>query len=50
MSEEKGKAAKQIMAPLPKIQLKLPLRAFAQTGVDFAGPFVTIQARGRERA
>ena len=38
------------MAPLPKIRLKLPLRAFARTAVDFAGPFVTIQVRGKKRA
>ena len=35
---------------LPKIRLKLPLRAFARTAVDFAGPFVTIQGRGKKRA
>ena len=48
--KRKAKAAKQIMAPLPKIRLKLPLRAFARTAVDFAGPFVTIQGRGKKRA
>ena len=46
----KAKVAKQIMAPLPKIRLKLPLRTFAQTAVDFARPFVTIQGRGKKRA
>ena len=48
--KRKTKAAKQVMAPLPKIRLKLPLRAFARTAVDFAGPFVTIQGRGKKRA
>ena len=48
--KRKAKSAKQIMAPLPKIRLKLPLRAFARTAVDFAGPFVTIQGRGKKRA
>ena len=48
--KRKAKAAKQIMAPLLKIRLKLPLRAFARTAVDFAGPFVTIQGRGKKRA
>ena len=48
--KRKAKAAKRIMAPLPKIRLKLPLRAFARTAVDFAGPFVTIQGRGKKRA
>ena len=45
----KAKAAKQIMAPLPKIRLKLPLRAFARTAVNFVGPFVTVQGRGKRR-
>ena len=38
------------MAPLPKIQLKLPLPAFAQTAVAFPGPFATIPGRGKKRA
>ena len=38
------------MAPLPKIRLQVPLRAFARTAVDFAGPFITMQGRGRKRA
>ena len=38
------------MAPLPKIRLKFPLRAFAQVAVDYAGPFITIQGRGQRRA
>ncbi|KAK3736479.1 hypothetical protein QZH41_005829 [Actinostola sp. cb2023] len=42
--------AKQIMAPLPKIRLKLPLRAFARVAVDYVGPFVTIQGRSTRRA
>ena len=45
----RAKAAKQVMAPLPRIRLKLPLRAFARTAVDFAGPFITVQGRGRQR-
>ena len=46
----KAKAAKQIMAPLPQIRLRLSLRPFAQTAVDFAGgPFITIQGRGFRR-
>ncbi|XP_031553331.1 uncharacterized protein LOC116290441 [Actinia tenebrosa] len=46
----KAKAAQQIIAPLPKIRLKMPLRAFARTAVDFGGPFITIQGRGQRRA
>ena len=45
----KAKAAKQIMAPLPQIRLQLSLRPFAQTAVDFGGPFVTIQGRRSRR-
>ena len=45
----KAKAAKQIMAPLPQIRLRVALRAFAQTAVDFGGPFITIQGRRTKR-
>ena len=31
------------MAPLPQIRLRLSLRPFAQTAVDFGRPFVPIQ-------
>lgn len=47
--KRRAKAAQQVMAPLPKIRLKMPLRAFARTAVDFGGPFITIQGRGRRR-
>ena len=47
--KRKAKAAKQIMAPLPQIRLRLSLRPFAQTAVDFGGPFVTIQGRRSRR-
>ena len=47
--KRKTKAARQIMAPLPKIRQKLPLRAFARTAVDYAGPFITVQGRGKKR-
>lgn len=45
----KAKASEQIMAPLPKMRLKMPLVAFSRTGIDYAGPFTTIQGRGRKR-
>ncbi|PIK45261.1 hypothetical protein BSL78_17882 [Apostichopus japonicus] len=35
------------MAPLPSIRVKIPFRAFARTSVDFAGPFLAKQGRGR---
>ena len=47
--KRKAKAAKQVMAPLPQIRLRSSLRAFAQTAVDFGGPFVTVQGRRTRR-
>ena len=48
--EEKQKIAKQIMAPFPAIRFKQPLRAFSRVSIDYGGPFITIQGRGRKRA
>ena len=45
----KAKPASQVMAPLPRIRVKEPLRAFSRIAVDFAGPFFTIQGRGKTR-
>ncbi|XP_065192504.1 uncharacterized protein LOC135823588 [Sycon ciliatum] len=45
----KAKPAHQIMAPLPRTRITPSFRAFARTGVDFAGPFTTVQGRGRKR-
>ena len=45
----KAKPATQVMAPLPRIRVKEPLRAFSRIAVDFAGPFFTIQGRGKTR-
>ena len=39
----------QVMAPLPKERLQ-SLRAFDNVGIDFAGPFLTKQGRGKSRA
>ena len=41
--------AKQIMAPLPELHTRKSLRAFSQTSVDFGGPFITKQGRGKVR-
>ena len=38
----------KIMAPLPAMRLKQPLRAFLQVSVDYGGSFITIQGRGRK--
>jgi ribonuclease HI len=45
---KKAKPRQQVMAPLPKLRLQ-SLRAFDQIGVDFAGPFITRQGRGKTR-
>ena len=45
----KAKACQQIMAPLPLPRLEMSTRAFTTTAVDFAGPFVTVQGRGKRR-
>ena len=39
----------QRMAPIPEYRFEAPLRAFAKTGLDFAGPFETKFGRGRAR-
>ena len=46
---KKAKPAQQVMAPLPKMRLGTPLRAFARVGVDYAGPLLTKQGRGKTR-
>ena len=43
----KAMPAKQIMVPLPELRTWKSLRAFSQTFVDFGGPFITKQGRGR---
>ena len=43
----KAKPSSQIMAPLPSHRTKPSLRAFATTAVDFCGPFMTKQGRGK---
>ncbi|CAG2252551.1 unnamed protein product [Mytilus edulis] len=47
--KKKAKVAEQVMAPLPEIRFKTPLHAFARTAVDFGGPFITVQGRGKRR-
>ena len=45
----KARNANQIMAPLPLNRLETSLKAFTRVAVDFGGPFITIQGRGRRR-
>ena len=40
----------QMMAPLPKSRLQLPLRAFERVGVHYGGPYLTKQRRGKTGA
>ena len=44
-----GKPSKQQMAPLPDFRTAKPQRAFIRVGVDYAGPFMTRQGRGKVR-
>ena len=46
----RSKPAHQQMAPLPKIRLQQSSRPFESCAVDFGGPFLTKQGRGRVRA
>ena len=43
------KAAYQTVAPLPDVRVRRPLRAFAHVSVDYEGPFITDQSRGKQR-
>ena len=49
VSKRKAKTAQQIMAPLPLNRLTTSLRAFTRVAVDFGGPFMTVQGRGKPR-
>ena len=40
----------QQMAPLPQIRLQMTTKPFANCAVDFGGPYLTVQGRGRSRA
>ena len=42
--------AKQMMGPLPDYRVAQPLHPFSRVGVDYAGPFMTKQGRGKVRA
>ena len=42
--KRKGKAASQVMGPLPKVRLRFSMRAFSQIAVDYGRPFITSKA------
>ncbi|XP_064638261.1 uncharacterized protein LOC135494279 [Lineus longissimus] len=44
-----SKPASQQMAPIPQFRFSQPTRAFGKCGMDFAGPFLTKQGRGKIR-
>ena len=46
----RGKPATQQMAPLPIIRLEVTMKPFTNCAVDFAGPYFTVQGRGKARA
>ena len=46
---KKARPCTQQMAPLPEERTRASMRAFVNTGVDYAGPFITIQGRGKSR-
>ena len=43
------KAVTPLMGPLPEFRTEGPLLAFSKVAVDFAGPFLTKQGRGRNQ-
>ena len=45
----KVQPASQIMASLPTVRTQMSLRVFTNISVDFAGPFLTKQGRGKTR-
>ncbi len=45
-----GKPTGQMMAPLPLSRVQYPVRAFERVGVDYGGPYLTKQGRGKSRA
>ena len=47
--KRKAKIAQQTMASLPLNRLTMSLRAFTRVAVDFGGPFMTVQRRGKPR-
>ena len=45
-----GRPAIPIVGPVPDHRISAPFRAFLRVGVDYAGPFLTRQGRGRSQA
>ena len=49
VKEKKAKNVQQVMAPLPLHRLTMSMRAFTRIAVDYGGPFITMQGRGKKR-
>ena len=47
--KRRAQPASQIMAPLPSVRMMQSLRAFTNVSVDYGGPFLTKQGRGKTR-
>ena len=45
----RAKAAHQVMAPLPKTRVSPPLKSFSRIAINYGGPFITVQGRGKRR-
>lgn len=45
----KAKTSAQIMGPLPDERIDQSVRAFTNTAVNYAGPLITKQGRGKTR-
>ena len=48
--KRKAKTGQQIMSPLPQYRTGKSMKAFNLSSVDYAGPFLTKQGRGKSRA
>ena len=47
--KRRAKAARQVMAPLPRTRLRLHLKSFTGISVDFGGPFIAVQGKGKRQ-
>lgn len=47
--KKKSSPASQILAPLHRSRTQMTYRAFDHVAVDFGGPFITVQGRGKRR-
>ncbi len=48
-AKDRAKPANPVIAPLQELRARKSLRAFSETSVDFGGPYITNQGRGKTR-